>query len=47
MLVRKCLEEADDLGLTKFFNLTLKPDFFEHLGFRREDVSTAAAQSVG
>ena len=33
-LVKKCLEEADSLGLKKVFALTTRPDFFKRLGFR-------------
>lgn len=32
-LVKKCLEEADSLGLKKVFALTTRPDFFKRLGF--------------
>lgn len=34
-LVLECLREARDLGITRVFALTLKPEFFEKLGFRR------------
>jgi amino-acid N-acetyltransferase len=34
-LVRKCIEEADSLGLKKVFALTTRPDFFKRLGFRQ------------
>jgi amino-acid N-acetyltransferase len=33
-LVKKCVEEADSLGLKKVFALTTRPDFFKRLGFR-------------
>ncbi len=33
MLVNSALEQARQLGLTRVFALTLKPDFFEKLGF--------------
>jgi amino-acid N-acetyltransferase len=33
MLVNAALEQAGQLGLTRVFALTLKPDFFEKLGF--------------
>jgi amino-acid N-acetyltransferase len=33
MLVNAALEQARQLGLTRVFALTLKPDFFEKLGF--------------
>jgi amino-acid N-acetyltransferase len=32
-LVKKCLEEARELGITTVFCLTYKPDFFERCGF--------------
>ncbi len=34
-LVKKCLEEAEAIGLKKIFALTTRPDFFERLGFRK------------
>ena len=34
-LVKKCIEEADSLGLKKVFALTTRPQFFERLGFRQ------------
>ena len=34
-LVKKCIEEADTLGLKKVFALTTRPQFFERLGFRQ------------
>lgn len=37
-LVDRCLAEAADLGLGQVFTLTLQPQFFERLGFRRVDV---------
>ncbi|HFC97535.1 MAG TPA: N-acetyltransferase [Thermosulfurimonas dismutans] len=33
-LVRACLEEARELGLSRVFVLTVVPDFFLRLGFR-------------
>ena len=33
-LVRACLSEARDLGLSRVFVLTVAPDFFEKLGFK-------------
>lgn len=34
-LVKKCLEEADSLGLKKVFVLTTRPNFFIRLGFHK------------
>ena len=34
-LVRACLAEARRLGIGKVFALTMRPVFFEHLGFER------------
>ena len=34
-LVKKCIEEADSMGLKKVFALTTRPDFFKRLGFRQ------------
>lgn len=36
-LVRKCLKEAADLGISRVFALTYQPDFFKTLGFREID----------
>lgn len=36
-LVRKCLQEAAELGITKVFALTFVPRFFERAGFKRID----------
>ena len=36
-LVRQCVEEAHDLGISTVFCLTYKPDFFERCGFERID----------
>ncbi len=33
-LVRACLEEARELGLSRVFVLTVVPEFFQKLGFR-------------
>ena len=33
-LVQACLDEARDLGVTRIFALTYKPDFFKGLGFQ-------------
>jgi amino-acid N-acetyltransferase len=33
-LVKKCIAEADFIGLKKVFALTTRPDFFKRLGFR-------------
>ncbi|MBN2020158.1 MAG: N-acetyltransferase [Sedimentisphaerales bacterium] len=40
MLVTKAVEQAKRLGLPKVFGLTLKPQFFEKLGFSIVDKST-------
>jgi amino-acid N-acetyltransferase len=32
-LVKHCLTEAQDLGITRIFALTYQPDFFKKLGF--------------
>lgn len=32
-IVRKLLQEGRDVGVTKFFTLTYRPDFFRSLGF--------------
>jgi amino-acid N-acetyltransferase len=37
MLVKACVEEAETLGIETVFCLTYKPDFFEKVGFKRED----------
>ena len=34
-LVKRCIEEADSLGLKKVFALTTRPQFFKRLGFRQ------------
>ena len=39
LLVERCLEDARDLGLSRVFALTYRPDFFATLGFRRVDKS--------
>jgi amino-acid N-acetyltransferase len=33
-LVKKCIEEARDIGVRKVFALTTRPEFFIRLGFR-------------
>jgi amino-acid N-acetyltransferase len=38
-LVEACIEEARQLGISKVFTLTSKPDFFEKRGFERIDRS--------
>ena len=38
-IVRNCLEEARQLGLSTVFTLTYKPAFFEKMGFARIDKS--------
>ncbi|MCK4840040.1 MAG: N-acetyltransferase [Desulfobulbaceae bacterium] len=38
-LVRVCLEDMKELGLSKVFTLTYQPGFFEKLGFRKVDKS--------
>jgi len=40
LLVQACVEEAGRLGLRRLFALTLKPAFFEKLGFAQADVMT-------
>jgi len=40
LLVRACVEEARRLGLSRVFALTMKPVFFEKLGFSQADVMT-------
>jgi amino-acid N-acetyltransferase len=40
MLVRACIDEARHLGLSRVFALTLRPGFFEKLGFSQADVMT-------
>ena len=39
-LVERCLSEAPELGLSKVFVLTLKRDFFSHLGFKEIEKSS-------
>ena len=34
-LASACMEEAKDLGATKIFALTYRPEFFKKLGFRK------------
>jgi len=34
-LVKKCIEEAEELGIKRIFTLTYIPDYFERFGFRR------------
>jgi len=34
-LVKKCIEEANSIGLEKVLALTTRPDFFQRLGFRK------------
>jgi amino-acid N-acetyltransferase len=36
-LVKACLDEAKELGLSTIFCLTYKPDFFKRLGFSQVD----------
>ena len=36
-LVKACLEEAQELGITTIFCLTYKPGFFEKMGFALSD----------
>lgn len=36
-LVKSCLEEAEELGVSTIFCLTYKPGFFEKLGFSQVD----------
>ena len=40
LLVRACLAEARNLGLQRVFALTMKPAFFEKLGFSQADAMT-------
>jgi amino-acid N-acetyltransferase len=40
LLVQACVEEARRLGLKRVFALTMKPAFFEKLGFVQADVMT-------
>jgi amino-acid N-acetyltransferase len=40
LLVRACVDEARRLGLKRVFALTMKPAFFEKLGFEQADVMT-------
>jgi amino-acid N-acetyltransferase len=40
LLIKACLEEARELGLTTVFCLTYKTAFFERLGFYQVDKST-------
>jgi amino-acid N-acetyltransferase len=39
LLVERCLADARELGLSRVFALTYRPDFFAALGFRRVDKS--------
>ena len=39
LLVERCLDEAQTLGLKRIFTLTYVPDFFRRLGFREVDKS--------
>jgi amino-acid N-acetyltransferase len=39
MLVNRCIEEAESLGLKRVFTLTYVPDYFKKLGFRVVDKS--------
>jgi amino-acid N-acetyltransferase len=39
-LVKACLEKARQLGLKRVFTLTLEPEFFEKVGFKRVDRQT-------
>jgi amino-acid N-acetyltransferase len=36
-LVKSCLDEAKELGISTIFCLTYKPDFFKRLGFSQVD----------
>lgn len=36
-LVRACLKEAEDFGISRVFTLTYQPGFFSKLGFRHID----------
>ena len=40
LLVQACVDEARRLGLSRVFALTMKPAFFEKLGFSQADVAT-------
>ncbi len=40
MLVAKAAEQAESLGVSKIFALTLEPVFFEKVGFQRVDKKT-------
>jgi amino-acid N-acetyltransferase len=40
LLVRACLDEARSLGLKRVFALTMKPVFFQKLGFSQADAMT-------
>jgi amino-acid N-acetyltransferase len=40
LLVQACVDEARRLGLNRVFALTMKPSFFEKLGFSQADVMT-------
>ena len=37
-LVNACVDEAHQLGLSRIFALTYQPEFFEKLGWKRDDV---------
>ena len=37
LLVKACIDEAEELGISTIFCLTYKPDFFEKCGFRQVD----------
>ena len=39
-IVKACLDEAREIGLTTAFALTYRPGFFEKLGFAQADVMT-------
>jgi amino-acid N-acetyltransferase len=39
-LVRNVIKRARELGLSKIFALTLTPDFFQKLGFKKADKNT-------
>jgi amino-acid N-acetyltransferase len=38
-LVKKCLEEAQQLEISRIYTLTYRPEFFERLGFKRIEKS--------
>jgi amino-acid N-acetyltransferase len=40
LLVQACVDEARRLGLKRVFALTMKPGFFQKLGFAQADVMT-------